>query len=159
MASRPLCPLAAAGFRRWLSSAAPAPRVCVVGSGPAGFYTAQHILKVPAGAGRGGEGRDPPLKEAFPALRDWGRASAGSQPRSGRGCAPWGAARGSPDPAESSWAPLAELGTAAPALPLRHPGWPQACLGCCEFSPSDFSRMKQAAEICLSARGSGVGTG
>ncbi|XP_042720938.1 NADPH:adrenodoxin oxidoreductase, mitochondrial [Lagopus leucura] len=34
-----------AGLRRWLSSRAPAPRICVVGSGPAGFYTAQHILK------------------------------------------------------------------------------------------------------------------
>nr|XP_047920169.1 NADPH:adrenodoxin oxidoreductase, mitochondrial isoform X2 [Anser cygnoides] len=34
-----------AGARRWLSSRAPAPRVCVVGSGPAGFYTAQHLLK------------------------------------------------------------------------------------------------------------------
>ncbi|XP_061866515.1 NADPH:adrenodoxin oxidoreductase, mitochondrial isoform X2 [Colius striatus] len=33
------------GLRRWLSSCAVAPRVCVVGSGPAGFYTAQHILK------------------------------------------------------------------------------------------------------------------
>uniref|UniRef100_A0A8V1APR7 NADPH:adrenodoxin oxidoreductase, mitochondrial n=2 Tax=Gallus gallus TaxID=9031 RepID=A0A8V1APR7_CHICK len=33
------------GLRRWLSSRAPAPRICVVGSGPAGFYTAQHILK------------------------------------------------------------------------------------------------------------------
>ncbi|XP_067164425.1 NADPH:adrenodoxin oxidoreductase, mitochondrial isoform X1 [Apteryx mantelli] len=33
------------GFKRWLSSQARAPRVCVVGSGPAGFYTAQHILK------------------------------------------------------------------------------------------------------------------
>ncbi|XP_059720269.1 NADPH:adrenodoxin oxidoreductase, mitochondrial isoform X2 [Haemorhous mexicanus] len=38
------------GLRRWLSSAAPAPRVCVVGSGPAGFYTAQHILKHHGGA-------------------------------------------------------------------------------------------------------------
>ncbi|XP_032858242.1 NADPH:adrenodoxin oxidoreductase, mitochondrial isoform X2 [Tyto alba] len=38
------------GFRRWLASAAPAPRVCVVGSGPAGFYTAQHILKHHGGA-------------------------------------------------------------------------------------------------------------
>ncbi|XP_052543966.1 NADPH:adrenodoxin oxidoreductase, mitochondrial isoform X5 [Tympanuchus pallidicinctus] len=34
-----------AGLRRWLSSRTPAPRICVVGSGPAGFYTAQHILK------------------------------------------------------------------------------------------------------------------
>ncbi|XP_068511447.1 NADPH:adrenodoxin oxidoreductase, mitochondrial isoform X1 [Anas acuta] len=34
-----------AGARRWLSSRSPAPRVCVVGSGPAGFYTAQHLLK------------------------------------------------------------------------------------------------------------------
>ncbi|XP_054026956.1 NADPH:adrenodoxin oxidoreductase, mitochondrial [Dryobates pubescens] len=38
------------GLKRWLSSAAPAPRVCVVGSGPAGFYTAQHILKHHGGA-------------------------------------------------------------------------------------------------------------
>ncbi|XP_033923253.1 NADPH:adrenodoxin oxidoreductase, mitochondrial isoform X2 [Melopsittacus undulatus] len=38
------------GFRRWLCSAAAAPRVCVVGSGPAGFYTAQHILKHHGGA-------------------------------------------------------------------------------------------------------------
>ncbi|XP_025902636.1 NADPH:adrenodoxin oxidoreductase, mitochondrial [Nothoprocta perdicaria] len=30
-----------AGLRRWLS----APRLCVVGGGPAGFYTAQHLLK------------------------------------------------------------------------------------------------------------------
>ncbi|XP_067164426.1 NADPH:adrenodoxin oxidoreductase, mitochondrial isoform X2 [Apteryx mantelli] len=36
---------ASPGFKRWLSSQARAPRVCVVGSGPAGFYTAQHILK------------------------------------------------------------------------------------------------------------------
>uniref|UniRef100_A0A8C9G4C9 NADPH:adrenodoxin oxidoreductase, mitochondrial n=1 Tax=Pavo cristatus TaxID=9049 RepID=A0A8C9G4C9_PAVCR len=41
----PLCPFSPAGLRRWLSSRAPAPRICVVGSGPAGFYTAQHILK------------------------------------------------------------------------------------------------------------------
>lgn len=41
-----------AELRRWLSSRAPAPRICVVGSGPAGFYTAQHILKV-AGPGLG----------------------------------------------------------------------------------------------------------
>ncbi|XP_068769524.1 NADPH:adrenodoxin oxidoreductase, mitochondrial isoform X2 [Struthio camelus] len=33
------------GLKRWLSSQGLAPRVCVVGSGPAGFYTAQHILK------------------------------------------------------------------------------------------------------------------
>ncbi|XP_062495856.1 NADPH:adrenodoxin oxidoreductase, mitochondrial isoform X1 [Pezoporus occidentalis] len=38
------------GLRRWLCSAAAAPRVCVVGSGPAGFYTAQHILKHHGGA-------------------------------------------------------------------------------------------------------------
>ncbi|OPJ88629.1 NADPH:adrenodoxin oxidoreductase, mitochondrial [Patagioenas fasciata monilis] len=38
------------GVRRWLSSAAPLPRLCVVGSGPAGFYTAQHILKHHGGA-------------------------------------------------------------------------------------------------------------
>lgn len=45
------------GFRRWLCSAAAAPRVCVVGSGPAGFYTAQHILKVPGWGLAVGEGR------------------------------------------------------------------------------------------------------
>lgn len=45
-------PSSPAGLRRWLSSRAPAPRICVVGSGPAGFYTAQHILKV-AGPGLG----------------------------------------------------------------------------------------------------------
>nr|XP_041575819.1 NADPH:adrenodoxin oxidoreductase, mitochondrial isoform X2 [Taeniopygia guttata] len=39
-----------AALRRWLSSPAPPPRVCVVGSGPAGFYTAQHILKHHGGA-------------------------------------------------------------------------------------------------------------
>ncbi|XP_010156844.1 PREDICTED: NADPH:adrenodoxin oxidoreductase, mitochondrial [Eurypyga helias] len=38
------------GFKRWLSSPVAAPRVCVVGSGPAGFYTAQHILKHHGGA-------------------------------------------------------------------------------------------------------------
>ncbi|XP_053938975.1 NADPH:adrenodoxin oxidoreductase, mitochondrial isoform X2 [Cuculus canorus] len=38
------------GLKRWLSSSAPAPRICVVGSGPAGFYTAQHILKHHGGA-------------------------------------------------------------------------------------------------------------
>uniref|UniRef100_A0A674JFA1 NADPH:adrenodoxin oxidoreductase, mitochondrial n=1 Tax=Terrapene triunguis TaxID=2587831 RepID=A0A674JFA1_9SAUR len=34
-----------AGFSRLLSTAALAPQICVVGSGPAGFYTAQHLLK------------------------------------------------------------------------------------------------------------------
>ncbi|XP_041265351.1 NADPH:adrenodoxin oxidoreductase, mitochondrial isoform X2 [Onychostruthus taczanowskii] len=53
-------PRAALGLRRWLSSAAPAPRLCVVGSGPAGFYTAQHILKVPR--------RDLPSEGAISAL-------------------------------------------------------------------------------------------
>ncbi|TRY77055.1 hypothetical protein TCAL_13814 [Tigriopus californicus] len=33
-----------ASFRRYTSTEGPAPRVCVVGSGPAGFYTAQHLL-------------------------------------------------------------------------------------------------------------------
>ncbi|XP_073168255.1 NADPH:adrenodoxin oxidoreductase, mitochondrial isoform X3 [Lepidochelys kempii] len=33
------------GFSRLLSTAALAPQICVVGSGPAGFYTAQHLLK------------------------------------------------------------------------------------------------------------------
>ncbi|XP_033923252.1 NADPH:adrenodoxin oxidoreductase, mitochondrial isoform X1 [Melopsittacus undulatus] len=53
---QPLSPLTSSlclplpGFRRWLCSAAAAPRVCVVGSGPAGFYTAQHILKHHGGA-------------------------------------------------------------------------------------------------------------
>lgn len=58
-----------AGLRRWLSSAAPATRVCVVGSGPAGFYTAQHILKVPRWDLPAGEGRDLPAEgtSALPA--------------------------------------------------------------------------------------------
>nr|XP_042697030.1 NADPH:adrenodoxin oxidoreductase, mitochondrial isoform X2 [Chrysemys picta bellii] len=34
-----------AGFSRLLSTAALAPQICVVGSGPAGFYTTQHLLK------------------------------------------------------------------------------------------------------------------
>ncbi|KAM6050557.1 NADPH:adrenodoxin oxidoreductase, mitochondrial isoform 2-T2 [Chlamydotis macqueenii] len=38
------------GFTRWLSSSGPAPRLCVVGGGPAGFYTAQHVLKHHGGA-------------------------------------------------------------------------------------------------------------
>uniref|UniRef100_A0A452GSA7 NADPH:adrenodoxin oxidoreductase, mitochondrial n=1 Tax=Gopherus agassizii TaxID=38772 RepID=A0A452GSA7_9SAUR len=33
------------GFSRLLSTAALVPQICVVGSGPAGFYTAQHLLK------------------------------------------------------------------------------------------------------------------
>ncbi|XP_074080724.1 NADPH:adrenodoxin oxidoreductase, mitochondrial isoform X2 [Macrotis lagotis] len=33
------------GFRQLLSTLELAPHVCVVGSGPAGFYTAQHLLK------------------------------------------------------------------------------------------------------------------
>uniref|UniRef100_A0A8C8VMA5 NADPH:adrenodoxin oxidoreductase, mitochondrial n=1 Tax=Pelusios castaneus TaxID=367368 RepID=A0A8C8VMA5_9SAUR len=33
------------GFSRLHSTAALAPQICVVGSGPAGFYTAQHLLK------------------------------------------------------------------------------------------------------------------
>uniref|UniRef100_A0A8C5NKV5 NADPH:adrenodoxin oxidoreductase, mitochondrial n=1 Tax=Junco hyemalis TaxID=40217 RepID=A0A8C5NKV5_JUNHY len=49
-ADGPCSPHNGAGLRRWLCSAAPAPRVCVVGSGPAGFYTAQHILKHHGGA-------------------------------------------------------------------------------------------------------------
>uniref|UniRef100_A0A8B9SVZ7 Ferredoxin reductase n=1 Tax=Anas platyrhynchos TaxID=8839 RepID=A0A8B9SVZ7_ANAPL len=44
-ADGPRAPHNGAGARRWLSSRSPAPRVCVVGSGPAGFYTAQHLLK------------------------------------------------------------------------------------------------------------------
>ncbi|XP_075435923.1 NADPH:adrenodoxin oxidoreductase, mitochondrial isoform X2 [Ascaphus truei] len=36
---------AAQGVRRPLSSAPHAPQICIVGSGPAGFYTAQHLLK------------------------------------------------------------------------------------------------------------------
>lgn len=58
VASRPCLSFSPAGLRRWLSSPAPAPRVCVVGSGPAGFYTAQHILKVRGGDLAAGEGRD-----------------------------------------------------------------------------------------------------
>ncbi|KAG8446329.1 hypothetical protein GDO86_013965 [Hymenochirus boettgeri] len=33
------------GIQRLLSSVSQGPRICIVGSGPAGFYTAQHILK------------------------------------------------------------------------------------------------------------------
>ncbi|XP_078692035.1 NADPH:adrenodoxin oxidoreductase, mitochondrial-like [Branchiostoma floridae x Branchiostoma belcheri] len=40
------CHAATPGHRRWYCQAAtPGPHVCIVGSGPAGFYTAQHILK------------------------------------------------------------------------------------------------------------------
>ncbi|NXO88913.1 ADRO protein, partial [Certhia brachydactyla] len=43
------------------------PRVCVVGSGPAGFYTAQHILKVPGGdlRLRGRAGTCPPREASL----------------------------------------------------------------------------------------------
>ncbi|XP_034264598.1 NADPH:adrenodoxin oxidoreductase, mitochondrial [Pantherophis guttatus] len=34
-----------AGIKRLLSTAEFRPRICIVGSGPAGFYTAQHLLK------------------------------------------------------------------------------------------------------------------
>lgn len=36
----------APGFRHHLSTQEKTPQICVVGSGPAGFYTAQHLLKV-----------------------------------------------------------------------------------------------------------------
>ncbi|KAM4663051.1 NADPH:adrenodoxin oxidoreductase, mitochondrial [Discoglossus pictus] len=36
---------AAGGSHRHLSSAPHSPHICIVGSGPAGFYTAQHLLK------------------------------------------------------------------------------------------------------------------
>ncbi|XP_069808548.1 NADPH:adrenodoxin oxidoreductase, mitochondrial isoform X2 [Dendropsophus ebraccatus] len=36
---------AAGSLERSLSSKPPAPQICIVGSGPAGFYTAQHLLK------------------------------------------------------------------------------------------------------------------
>uniref|UniRef100_A0A673VLD8 NADPH:adrenodoxin oxidoreductase, mitochondrial n=1 Tax=Suricata suricatta TaxID=37032 RepID=A0A673VLD8_SURSU len=32
-------------FRQWFSTQEQPPQICVVGSGPAGFYTAQHLLK------------------------------------------------------------------------------------------------------------------
>ncbi|KAE8576836.1 hypothetical protein XENTR_v10004337 [Xenopus tropicalis] len=34
-----------AGVQRSFSSVSPTPHICIVGSGPAGFYTAQHILR------------------------------------------------------------------------------------------------------------------
>ena len=36
----------APGFRHHFSTQEKTPQICVVGSGPAGFYTAQHLLKV-----------------------------------------------------------------------------------------------------------------
>lgn len=66
--SQPCLSFSSAGLRRWLSSPAPAPRVCVVGSGPAGFYTAQHILKVRGGDLAAGEVRDLPIKGGISAL-------------------------------------------------------------------------------------------
>lgn len=39
------CP-PALGFRQQFSTQEQTPQICVVGSGPAGFYTAQHLLKV-----------------------------------------------------------------------------------------------------------------
>ncbi|XP_068007683.1 NADPH:adrenodoxin oxidoreductase, mitochondrial isoform X3 [Melanerpes formicivorus] len=59
---------ASLGLKRWLSSAAPAPRVCVVGSGPAGFYTAQHILKL-AATGTASSWVWKSLEEAFSGYR------------------------------------------------------------------------------------------
>lgn len=32
-------------FRRLYSSQKPSPHICIIGSGPAGFYSAQHIVK------------------------------------------------------------------------------------------------------------------
>lgn len=34
------------GFRQQFSTQEQGPQICVVGSGPAGFYTTQHLLKV-----------------------------------------------------------------------------------------------------------------
>lgn len=34
------------GTKKLLSTADVIPQICIVGSGPAGFYTAQHLLKV-----------------------------------------------------------------------------------------------------------------
>lgn len=123
-----------AGLRRWLSSPAPVPRICVVGSGPAGFYTAQHILKVP--------GWDLAVSGAQQ-LRGWlSGLLAPLQP----GLCFWGAAWGSPDPTGSSWGSLVGVGAAAfiPALPLGRPF--RIYVG---FIPSDFSRSKSSAGICL----------
>ncbi|XP_066292188.1 NADPH:adrenodoxin oxidoreductase, mitochondrial-like [Branchiostoma lanceolatum] len=44
--SRWLCQTSTPSQRRWFcQTSTPGPHVCIVGSGPAGFYTAQHILK------------------------------------------------------------------------------------------------------------------
>ncbi|KAM9463294.1 NADPH:adrenodoxin oxidoreductase, mitochondrial isoform 1-T2 [Clarias gariepinus] len=43
-ASRPTCALSSAAIRL-LSTGPLSPKVCIVGGGPAGFYTAQHLLK------------------------------------------------------------------------------------------------------------------
>ncbi|XP_017338880.1 NADPH:adrenodoxin oxidoreductase, mitochondrial isoform X6 [Ictalurus punctatus] len=39
------CPCALTSARRLFSACASSPKVCIVGGGPAGFYTAQHLLK------------------------------------------------------------------------------------------------------------------
>lgn len=140
-------PSAPAGFKRWLSSPVPAPRVCVVGSGPAGFYTAQHILKVPGWDLAAGEGRDLPAEggtSLLPGSKGVGERFCGLPAPFQPALWCWGAAWGSPDPTGSSLPPSPGVGAAAPvaALPLGHPGRTQAWPGCCEFSPRDFSGIE-----------------
>lgn len=75
----PCLSLSPAGLRRCLSSPAPAPRICVVGSGPAGFYTAQHILKVPGWGLAAGQGGDLPTERGISALSSFWGALVGSR--------------------------------------------------------------------------------
>lgn len=126
------------GFKRWLSSSSsssygPAPRVCVVGSGPAGFYTAQHILKVPGWALAMDEGRETPAEGGISML-------PGSK-RVGEWV--WGLlgvalASQSLGPLRLGWALL------PPSLPC-----PWAIQARPRFSTSDFAGINLAAETCL----------
>lgn len=119
----------------------------MVGSGPAGFYTAQHILKVPGWDLGVGEGRDLLAEggiSVLPGSKGVGERFCGLLAPLQPSLCGWGAAWGSPDPTKSSWVPLPGVSIAAivPALPLGCAGRTQAWPGCREFSPSDFSRIK-----------------